>query len=173
MPGRRVVYWDSCIFIAWLKDEHRANPLDMDGIAYLVDEWDAGRLVIATSTITRIEVLDSRLMSEQAAQFQACLRRSTIRVDGVTSAVADLAHQIRDHYPTPRITTPDAIHLATAIAIPCETFFTFDGADPVDKKVRKILPLGPTIAGRHTLDTKAPRRPVSSQGVLPLLPPKK
>ena len=37
------------------------DPSHMDGVTYLVEEWDAERLVIVTSTITRIEVLDSRL----------------------------------------------------------------------------------------------------------------
>ena len=166
MPGRRTVYWDSCIFIAWLKDEQRPNPLDIDGVTYLIEEWDAGRLIVVTSTITRIEVLDSHFSAEQRAQFQACLRRSTIRVEGVTSPIADLAHDIRDHYAPPLIATPDAIHLATAIAGGCESFFTFDGTDPSKKKGRPLLPLGPVIAGKHALATEPPRRPPESQGVL-------
>jgi predicted nucleic acid-binding protein len=160
MPGRRVVYWDSCIFIAWLKNEQRINPLDVDGITHLIDEWDAGRLVIVTSTITRIEVLDSHLTPQQAAEFKASLRRSTIRVESVTVPIADLAHEIRAHH---GITTPDAIHVATAVATRCDVLYTFDG---------KLLPLGPTIAGQYPLSTEPPRRPVQAQAPLPF-PPKK
>src|SRR5262245_3738162 len=126
MPGR-LVYWDSCIFISWLREEQRPDPLDLDGIAYLVEEWDAGRLVIATSAITRIEVLESTMTAAQAAQFNASLRRSTMRVETVTSAIAELAHELRNHYEDPRLDTPDAIHVASAIAAGCECLYTFDG----------------------------------------------
>ena len=173
MPGR-LVYWDSCIFIAWLKDEQRPDPLDLDGIAYLVEEWDAGRLVIATSTITRIEVLESSLTPDQAAQFKLALRRSTMRVDAATSPVTDLAHDLRNYYADPRLSTPDAIHMATAIAAGCDTFFTFDGTDPSDrKKARKLLPLGPSLLGQYTLAIAPPRRPATKQAPLPFPPLKK
>jgi len=173
MPGR-IVYWDSCIFIAWLRDEQRPNPSDMDGIAYLVEEWDAGRVVIVTSPITRIEVLDSSLTPDQAATFHACFRRSTLRVDAVTLPVADLAHELRDFYADPRLCTPDALHLATAIAAECDTLYTFDGTNPSDKKkARKLLPLGPKIAGKYALATEPPRRPVTNQARLPFPPSKK
>lgn len=169
MAGKPVIYWDSCIFIAWLKDEKRPDPKDMDGVTFLVEEWDAGRLGIVTSTITRVEVLDSYLTKEQRSAFEACLRRSTMSVDGVTSTIAQIAHDIRDAYEEPRVATPDAIHLATAIAAGCDRFFTFDGQASKRRGARTILPLGPTIAGRN-LQTLVPRRPATSQGTLPLSP---
>ena len=146
MAGRRTVYWDACIFIAWLKGEERPNKADLDGITYLVEEWDEGRLTIVTSTITRIEVLDSTLTVDQATQFALSLRRSTLRVIGVMTPIADIAHALRDFYTSPRLSTPDAIHLATAIAAECDAFFTFDGTDTSKKKTLPLLPLGPTIA---------------------------
>ena len=74
--------------------------------------------------------------------------------------------------PADELTTPDAIHLATAIAIGCDRFFTFDGQDPKEKRGRKLLPLGPTIAGQYSLATVLPRRPVQAQAKLPFLPKK-
>jgi len=172
MPGKpRLVYWDACIFIAWLKNEQRPDPADLDGITYLVEEWQAGQLVIATSTITRIEVLDSTLTEQQQTLFRRVLRQSKVRVFGVTGPIADTAHALRDFYPTPRLSTPDAIHLATAIAWECAAFFTFDGARD-EKKKRKLLPLGPTIAGQHTLPTEMPRRPTKSQAAFVFKPKK-
>ena len=38
MAGNRVGYWDACIFLAWLKNETRADPADMQGVEYLVEE---------------------------------------------------------------------------------------------------------------------------------------
>jgi len=49
-----VIYFDSCTFLAWLKDEvGRA-----DVITQLFDEANNGRLKIVTSTLTIAEVLD-------------------------------------------------------------------------------------------------------------------
>lgn len=173
MAGKRCIYWDACIFIAWIRNEVRHDPRDLDGIAYFVGEWEASRLVIVTSTITRTEVLDSSLNAEQAAKFRLLMRRSAIQVEAVTGPVADLSHDLRNFYASPRLTTPDAIHVATAIAADCDTLHTFDGVDPSNKKRCPLLPLGPTIMSKYRLDTLRPHRPQQSQGELPLNPPPK
>ena len=104
-------------------------------------------------------------------KFRLALRRKNVSLIGVTSPIADLAHELREYYATPRLGTPDAIHLATAIVGGCVDFFTFDGADEKKSpKVCKLLPLGPSLAQKYNLPTERPRRPPTSQGVLALGP---
>lgn len=38
-------YWDTCVFLAWIKDEKRA-PGEMEGIAEQAPEVDRGALVV-------------------------------------------------------------------------------------------------------------------------------
>src|SRR4030042_1515648 len=57
MPQVRIIYWDSCIFLAWLKDEKRPNH-EMDGIYECVREVEIGKTRLITSVITKIEVYE-------------------------------------------------------------------------------------------------------------------
>jgi len=166
MPGRRNVYWDACIFITWLTNEQRPNPHDLDGVAYVVEQWFGKAFTIVTSTISRLEVLECTLTTEQVSKFRSSLRRSDMHVIGPSSPIIDVAHEIRSHYESPRVSTPDAIHLATAIAANCDTFFTFDGQNPSEKKGRKLLPLGPVLCNKYKLGIELPRRPSTNQGDL-------
>ena len=139
----------------------------MDGIAYVVEEWERGNVLLLTSTITRVEVLDCKLTGDQADKFRATLTRRSVQVVDVTTPISTLAHEIRAHYrdkPGFKVKTPDAIHLATAIAMGCHAFQTFDGKSPKRKTFKRLLGLGPMIAERHPLRLEPPQRP-------PLPPP--
>jgi len=55
------------------------------------------------------------------------------------------------------VTTPDSIHLATAIIWKVECFYTFDGKDKA-KKARALLPLNGNVAGRSLAILSAPAK---------------
>ena len=38
MPGDDRVYWDSCIFLAWLKDEKDRKPGEMAGVREYINK---------------------------------------------------------------------------------------------------------------------------------------
>ena len=37
MSGDKLLYWDSCIFISWLKNENRPDPNDMAGVRDIIE----------------------------------------------------------------------------------------------------------------------------------------
>jgi predicted nucleic acid-binding protein len=130
MSGERpAVYWDACPFIAWIMDEKRA-PGEMDGVQACLDDVKAGRLLIVTSTITKVELLSCKAQSDQQSQrFDELLLRPEVTLVAVDQRIAQRAHDLRDHYARlggKTLTTPDAIHLATALMYHVEQVHTFD-----------------------------------------------
>ncbi len=154
MSGKDIVYWDSCIFIAHLKNEIREDPNDLLGIKQLVKFIDQGKIGLATSTITFTEVLSTSISEENYKLFRSLFSRRDYHLIDVTREIAEISHDIRSHYNENGngLKTPDAIHLATAIFFNCKEFYTFDGcADP-----NGLLNLQTPIAGIYDLDVKRP-----------------
>ena len=130
MSGERpAVYWDTCPFIAWIMDEKRA-PGEMDGVQACLDDVRTGRLLMVTSTITKVELLSCKAQTpEQCQRFDEFLMRPEIVLVSVDQRIAQKAHDLRDHYAGlggKTLSTPDAIHLATALMYKVEQLHTFD-----------------------------------------------
>ena len=53
-------YWDTCLFLAWIKDEERLSG-EMDGVREIIERSKRREVKIVTSVLTTVEVLDSRL----------------------------------------------------------------------------------------------------------------
>jgi predicted nucleic acid-binding protein len=151
----QAVYWDTCVFLAWIKGESR-SPEEESGIRQCVDEAKAGHVLIVTSDITRVEVLDCRFdTAEQSKAFASFLHRPEVGCLPVDNRVALLAHEIRDYYQQcaaqnedRTLRTPDAIHLATAIHYEAYEMHTFDNGKR-DSKSLGLLGLSGDVAGRH------------------------
>ena len=162
MAGKPLVYWDSCIFIAHLKNENRSNPLDMQGVGELVRRIDGGDIGLVTSVIALPEVLESTLPKDAIRDFRAYLSRPDVLLIDVDRRIAEISHEIRDFYQNDgsgekTVSTPDAIHLATAISKGCPVFYTFDGdAKQKTDRSRVLLPLGNNIAGKYSLKIQKP-----------------
>ncbi len=129
-------YWDSCIFMAWLKDEAR-KPGEMEGVRGVVARWNKGEVRIITSTIMLTEVTPAQIPEPALSVFDKALRRRTLKVVGVA--------------------TPDALHLATAIIHEADEFHTFDGGD--DNKTLGLLGLSGNVAGHKLKIDKPPQPP--------------
>ena len=127
MPGKHpVYYWDTCLFLAWLKDEERKAG-EMAGVLEIVERVKKRDAQIITSVITQIEVLSAHIPVGMDTLFKGLMRRiSQISVDIKVSA---LAHDIRNSnvkIGLKPVATPDSIHLATAILFRADEFHTFD-----------------------------------------------
>ena len=153
MPQRRVVYWDSCIFIAWLKNERRPNG-EMDVIAECVEQIEAGEVKLITSVIARTEVFETDLSEDIKEKYAKLLNRRNVVLLDQDLRVSELARQIREHYRDQSkqdglagLTSPDAIHLATAIHFKADAFYTFDQGK---NGGRSLLSLDGNVAG-HAL----------------------
>jgi predicted nucleic acid-binding protein len=140
-------YWDTCLFLAWLGDEQRKSG-EMDGVREVIARHKRREVKLCTSVLTSVEVLESKIPAGIAPLFEDLLKRLT-RV-GLDSKIAAVAHGIRDHYARQggkMLTTPDAIHLATAIVYRVDEFHTFDSKG--SGKTLGLLPLSGNVGGHN------------------------
>jgi predicted nucleic acid-binding protein len=150
-----VYYWDTCLFLAWIKDEQRQAG-EMDGVREIIERSKRREVKIVTSVLTSVEVLQSRLPAGVPNLFSGLMKRLT-RL-GMDTKVASLAHDIRDYYAIrsaeggKTLSTPDAIHLATAILYRVTEFHTFDGEG--NSKSLGLLPLSGDVAGHRLIICK-------------------
>lgn len=160
MPGANpLYYWDTCLFLAWLKDESRASG-EMAGVREVIERSKRRDCRLMTSVLTSVEVLQGRIPAGFETLFNGLLRR--INRVGMDTKVAGIAHDIRNHYASTgasKLKTPDAIHLATAILHRADEFHTFD---------ETLIALSGNVAGHRLLICK----PIARNPELDLNPPK-
>jgi predicted nucleic acid-binding protein len=122
--GKSRFYWETSVFISWLKGGVDRTPEEMQGIEITANKMAVGRVQLVTSVITEIEVLESKFTKEQQEKIKVVLRNpnNCIQVN-VDPMIAHLAKSYREKF---GLKTPDAIHLATAIRAKCEEFHGFD-----------------------------------------------
>lgn len=128
-------YWDACIFYEHLKDEP-VEPVKKQAIEQLLVDNEAKRNRICTSVITHTEILPKKLVEAEAEADYWGLFGSTYFYDiAIDRSVILLSRKIRDFYFEPPkgeaaakvMSTPDSIHLATAIIHEAPVFHTRDG----------------------------------------------
>jgi predicted nucleic acid-binding protein len=165
--GKPILYWDTSVFLAWIKDENRPNK-EMDGVNDVANKIHKDLVTLLTSTLTRAEILESTLNDIAKQRFTDLFKRKNFQQASPDERVMDLTSKIRDYYQQrkeddqlPTLTTPDAIHLATAILYGASEFHTFD-ANNETRKRRALLPLNGNIAGYPLVICKPP---------IPLIPP--
>lgn len=89
------VYWDACVFIAYLKGDRAAEPI-REGLRFWTDEARAQRAKLITSAITYTEVLRFHHAPNFKA-FREFLRRYvTVRV--ADHLVCGRAEEYRSHF---------------------------------------------------------------------------
>jgi predicted nucleic acid-binding protein len=149
MPGNRgkKYYWDSCLFLTWLKNEPR-KPGEAEGIEEVVRLVHSNKAEIFTSVLTVTEVLESKMTDAEKTRFQDLFKRPNVVQVDVDSRVAGLAAEIRGHYLAigAKISAPDSIHLATAIHYEADEFHTTDGGGDRKRK-GDLIPLSGDVAG--------------------------
>lgn len=90
-----IVYWDSCVFIAFLKGDREAEEIK-EGVKYWSERAIQGEAAIVTSTITAVEVL--RFCNEpNYFDFHRFLQRYVKR-HAADHVVCQRAHGIRNHF---------------------------------------------------------------------------
>lgn len=153
-----IYYWDTCLFLAWIKDEERPSG-EMDGAREVIDRFKRREVKMVTSVLTSVEALQSKLPVGMDTLFTGLMKRVT-RI-GIDSKIAALAHDIRDHYMKragefdgKTLSTPDAIHLATAILYRVNEFHTFD--EKGSRKSLGLIPLSGNVGG-HKLTICKPQ----------------
>ena len=155
MQSRQKYYWNTDVFLAWLKAEQGRVEL----VDAIVSEAHKGEAVIVTSVITRTEIFEGSLDEEMRTKFKLVMGTRYMCQVNVDPAVADLARELREHYKAKgqSLKTPDAQHLATAILHKVNAFHAFDD---------KLLRYDGNVAGRALRvckpEPKEPFLPLSS-----------
>lgn len=128
MTGKDIIYWDTCIFIHLLKgDAH--NHGDAEGIRDSVQRFENGEIILATSSITLTEVLQATFKSERdELVFEQLTRHPRFMMISVTPEIAKAAGKLRSRKSSDdkSLSTPDAIHLATALHSKARFLYTSD-----------------------------------------------
>lgn len=156
-------YWDTCLFLAWIKDEQRPTG-EMDGVREVVARAKRREVIIMTSVLTLVEALQSKIPVGFEKLFSDMMKR--VQRLGMDIKVAELAHGIRDYYvahsaeyENKKLTTPDAIHLATAIWYKADEFHTFDNGKKDSKSLGLIQLSGDVGGHRLTICKPQARNP--------------
>ncbi len=168
MSGDKILYWDSSIFISWIKNENRPDPNDMAGVRDVIERLKKRDVKIITSAITQTEVAACNVGQLVMPLFDELLKRKNIQRIAVDIKIAHTARTLRDFYRNKpqeldekgkvigekTLSVPDAIHLATAILNKVDAFHTFDAKN--GKGSLGLLPLNGNVAG-HNLVIEKPR----------------
>jgi hypothetical protein len=144
-------YWDACIFIAFLNDNRPAYGQSIDHIGQFLDEAKRRECTIFTSTLTIAEISAKHLLNSNYGSFSDFLADYTGIIQQVSADpnVMLLASALRGLTYTKTggkrdLATPDAVHLASALAlqsnygVTLDAFHTFDdgkGKGPGGKSI--------------------------------------
>lgn len=159
--GKPIIYWDTCVFLALIKDEDRPNN-EMMGVNDVAMKISKDHVILLTSDITMSEILEATLTVEAKEKLDDVFKRRNCQRAAVDNKIIRLSSEIRNYYQQrktvdglPTIEVPDAIHLATAIHYGATEFHTFDERDDRGKK-RALLPLNGNVAEYPLVICKPP-----------------
>jgi predicted nucleic acid-binding protein len=160
MPRDPLVAWDTSVLLALIKDETRAEG-EMDGVYEWARRVDSGEVRLILSSMFRMEILESTLPMEALEKLDQILDRSNVVEVEMGPRVINKASELRDYYQrrreivsAPGLSTPDAIHLATAILYGVDQFHTFDERDKPSSL--GLIPLSGDVAGHPLVICKPP-----------------
>jgi len=130
-----VILWDSCVFLAWLKEE-KDKPLD--DIREFIKDFEAGKKALQISVLSYAEVLDivkpnEPLAATAGTRFRQWVKRPSVEVLDVDPRIADKAGELKEKTIALRATVPkavlkipDALIAATAMIYEADILHTFD-----------------------------------------------
>ena len=164
------VYWDSCIFIAWLTGEPRPQ-IELDGLREAVEQASRGEARVVVSRIFETEVLVDAMPGQVKALLQKFLRQDSVEVIDLEPPILQLATEIRTYYRIEKQrgtssfvpSMADSLHLATAINRKVDAFYTFDRGG---KDKASLLSLDRNVAGYPLAIHSPPATQLTLAGVV-------
>ena len=151
------VYWDTCIYIAWLMDENRPNH-EMDGVHESAKKIKEGKQKLICSPIVTAQIYKIKMGQQVMAIFDRFLKRKSVQYVDYEYQAGCLTSEIREYYTIRRqdVDTIDAQHLAISILYKVDAFYTFDrgkrgGID--------LLSISGNVAGHNLTICKPPLPP--------------
>jgi len=117
-------YWDSSVFLAWLKNEE-GNADKCGGVVKLAEQ---GKVTIITSALALAEVIKlkgkTKILKKDEKLISKFFENEYIAVRSVDRIIAESARHLVWQY---NIDPKDSIHIATAFNLNLTVFDTFDG----------------------------------------------
>ena len=128
-PGQAMksglICWDSAVLIYWIKkDQNRIK-----NIRPVVECVKSGQYNLIASSLTYVEILETAMPDGAIDAVENFMEnRDMLKVMAVDVRIAKKAQAIRNISLKNgrKISTPDAVHLATAIVSQADFFHTFD-----------------------------------------------
>ena len=164
-------YWDTCLFIAFLQNwSDERNFVDI--VAARLRKAEEGENLIVVSTLVLAEIRPRSAYDTPRVEVIRDLfytNRPFIRVVALSPRIADLASLVgADHN---ALSSPDAVHLATAWSEKVDVLLTNDGkADKERRRSGELLFYDRKI-GNPPLAIERPTMPADTQIELPQGPP--
>ena len=118
------IYFDSCVFLALLKDEeNRADAVD-----FLLKRAAKGELQIATSAWTIVEVLNIKgsrkpILLADRDEVRKLFKNEWIIVTNVDREIAEISQEIVWKY---NVSPKDSVHVATALHEKFPILYSYD-----------------------------------------------
>ncbi len=122
-----LICWDSSVLISWIRDD--ASAVRVQAMKTVVEAVESEAYRLAVSALLYAEVLESTMPAPAIGQFEKFMQnRAMVSIVAVDIRVARKAQMIRDtlRKKDESVTTPDAVHIATAIVSEAKFFHTFD-----------------------------------------------
>ena len=91
-----VYYWDTCLFISWLKDENRPDKTELDGVREFIERLKTRDVKIITSVLTQAEITQAVVGAGGITLFEDLLKRKNIQRIAVEIKIAKLARELRE-----------------------------------------------------------------------------
>ncbi len=182
----RIVYWDTCIFLAYINREKRPT-WEVEGLKKLVNELYNNEYLMITSALTRAEILITSSNDFAPKKFDEILEwKSVFPPMPTDDKIWLLTQELRTYYKEkgdeqrelrkagkkvtvkPTLSIPDAVHLATAIIGKADIFYTFDKKS--NKKGIALVPLSKKIMdGKYQLSIESPSTKIGRFYMKPLI----
>jgi len=154
--SRERVYLDTNVILDWVA--RRSDSKGSTGVGGLIGAICSNGLDAVVSDIARLEVMECKADPTMWRAWTSLRARRNVQVAGCTRAVMDRAAEIRNHYQAVKDadpsakrapSTPDAIHVATALIFDCQTMYSFDEG----RKAKDLSPLdmSPLVMGKYPL----------------------
>ena len=159
-------YWDTCLFLAYLQNKPEEKE-HVDIISALLRRAESGETLIVVSTLVLAEI---RPHSAYDPRHDDVIRdlfytnRPYLKMVALSPRIAQSAGVIGSNY---QITSPDAVHVATALSESVDVMLTRDGARDRETRRSGGLLSYDGMIGTPPLKIATPTRPPDSQLELP------
>lgn len=159
-------YWDTCLFLAYLQNKPEEREL-VEIITALLRRAESGDTLIVVSAFVLAEIRPRPAYELGHAEVISDLfhtNRPYLKMVGLSPRIAELAATIGSEH---QITSPDAVHVATALSERVDVLLTQDGSPDRERRRSGQLLFYDCKIGTPPLKIEMPMRPPDSQIELP------